>query len=214
MIPQESSYPPKQQALEKVREFKHTSPFELRGLTLGMTAYRILGLGWMPCLNNRMFFSTIRDLMAQRIEASNCFSCPMHHLKAVFCLLPPVVSGYKSIWKIKCRHTYSIHWNSILVLSYASVLLFSYVSSSSLLIFLFPMHLPWQVVYLSKMVPDIYWLLKSPAKPEVVVQWERFFLQDVAILLLSKKAITDGPCFILLRELHSRGVQCCSAPLP
>ena len=41
--------------------------------------------------------SRTKDFMAPSIEASNCSSCPLYRVKAVFCLLPRVVMGYKSI---------------------------------------------------------------------------------------------------------------------
>ena len=72
-----------------VRIFKHTSApsFEIGGLTLGVAAFRILGLGWAHCLNNGMFFSWIICLMAPSSEASNYSSCSLFHVK--------------SVWKIK-----------------------------------------------------------------------------------------------------------------
>lgn len=58
-----------------------------------------LGLKWVHCLINKTLFSWINDLMSQRTEASNCSGCPLCQVKAAFCLLPPFVLEYKSVWK-------------------------------------------------------------------------------------------------------------------
>lgn len=66
--------------------------------------FRMLGLWSVHYLSIRMLFSLINGLMSQSIEASNCVSCPLYHIKAVFSFSPPhpIVLGYKSDWKIKC----------------------------------------------------------------------------------------------------------------
>lgn len=111
-----------------VRIFKPTSvpSFEI-GLALGVSG----------CLQDtRSRVGSLRktqnasDLKSQSIEANNCCSSPLYHVKAVFF---PFCIGHKSIWKTK-HSNFSIHWNALLVLSYV----FFYcvhMSSFSLLFF-------------------------------------------------------------------------------
>lgn len=89
-------------------------------------------------------------LLFQRIEASNCSSCPLYHAKVVCGLLTPVLLGYNSV--LKCRD-FNILWKSLLILSYDfSFIIFTIFFFLS--IFLIPVALTWQVVFLSKPVSD------------------------------------------------------------
>ena len=64
--------------------------FERESLTLGVAAFRIFDLGWVPCLNNK----NAHDLISQGTEAINCL---LYNVREVFCcLFPPFVLRYKS----------------------------------------------------------------------------------------------------------------------
>ena len=58
------------------------------------------------------------DLMTQSAEAINCLSCPLYHVKEVFCcLLPPFVLGIKVDRKLNVGE-FCIHWTTLPVLFY------------------------------------------------------------------------------------------------
>ena len=76
------------------------------------------------------------DLMSQSVEAINCSSCPLYHVKDVFCcLLPPSVLGIKVFGKLKVND-FSIHRNVLPVLFYGFCIIILHASLYFLLIFL------------------------------------------------------------------------------
>lgn len=97
--------------------------------------------------------------MSQSIETSKHSSYPLYCFKTVFCLLPSFfVLVYKSVWKIiyrtdsglinqKKNSAFRIHWVSLLVLSYVSLILYylcsSYQTFQSSCPYLEHKNLPW-----------------------------------------------------------------------
>lgn len=125
-----------------------------------MVVFRILGLVLLHCLNNR----NADDLMYQSVKAISCSSCPLYHVKSFVAFFPLLYLGIKVYGQLKFTGTpaqyYSMHFCFII-----------FASSYSLLIFLIPTPLPWQVVFLSRLVPSLQCCL--PSTTLLAATWDR-----------------------------------------